>query len=612
MSGLKRVRASLVVLLAITVLMFGIGELSTDYWVYVLSLAAAYAVFGLSIGVVYGQAGMLSVAQVSFGAFGAWTVAKLSTFDGSVPLPWSLFIGAAIAVPFGLLVALPALRLRQINLAIVTLGVVLAVYTVAEAGQVPGSQLTLYVDPPAWGGGTYTGLFILCWLSFAVIAAITIVVRRSRTGLSWLAIARSERAAASVGISVTKAKFTAFAFAAAIAGWGGGLLVVAFGSADPANFEPVQVLSLFALAVMMGAGYWDGALALGIFNSVSSALLRQWDLSPDIGTLLFAVGAVTVLGAESGGFSGDMRRLIAWARRRSGSGRVTVEALPMRGFDADTALALEANAVTARAAGAEQTPVLELVDVTVRYGQVVALENVSLQVHRGEVVGLVGPNGAGKSTLVDATAGFLASYDGSILVAGDSLEGMPAHRRALLLRRTFQTERTIGELTPQDYLRLAAGGRSSAEEIAGVMDFVGCPETDEPLSRIDVRLRRLIMIAACLVGKPEVLLIDEPAAGLTAEESDDLAARIAEIPAKFNCGVLLIEHDMELVRKACSSLVVLDFGKVLTRGLTAEVLEDPVVTAAYLGDDLFTHDEAPEFVDPAELSVEIQEVPHGN
>jgi branched-chain amino acid transport system permease protein len=234
-----------------------------------------------------------------------------------------------------------------------------------------------------------------------------------------------------------------------------------------------------------------------------------------------------------------------------------------------------------------------------------------LCVQRGEVVGLVGPNGAGKSTLVDATAGFLASYDGSIRVGGEALEGVLAHRRARLLRRTFQTERTIGELTPQDYLRLAAGGRSSADEIAEVMDFVGCPETNEPLSRIDVRLRRLIMIAACLVGKPQVLLIDEPAAGLTAEESDDLAARIAEIPARFDCGVLLIEHDMELVRKACTSLVVLDFGKVLTRGATAEVLEDPVVTAAYLGDDLFTHEGA-EFVDPADLTVETEEVPHGN
>jgi branched-chain amino acid transport system permease protein len=588
MSGLRRASSpSLFALLAVVVVGAIVGLSLSQYWMYVLAIGAAQAVFGLSIGLVYGQAGMLSVCQVSLGAIGAWTVAELSQAGGALSLPWSLFVGAALTVPLGLICALPALRLRNINLAIVTLGIVLAVYTVAQAGQVPGSNPTVFVAPPS-----NRVLFLFCWLSFAVLGAVTIMLRRTKWGLSWLAIARSERAAASVGVSVTRAKISAFAVAAALAGWAGGLLVAAVGSADPASFDPVQVLTLFALAVMMGAGYWEGALALGLFNALSAALLSQFGLSPDIGTLVFAVGAVGVLGSESGGFSGDVRRLLGRLQRRL---EPALRSAPKPGADG-TAPAVADGAPVA----------LQVTGLTVRYGAVVALADVSVQVHQGEVLGLVGPNGAGKSTLIDAATGFLASYEGSVEVAGQSIDGWPAHGRARLVRRTFQTERTIGELTPREYVRLAAARHVSAEEIDEILEFVGCPPTAQTLSHIDVRVRRLVMIAACLAGRPSAVLIDEPAAGLTAEESENLAARIADIPERFGCGVLLIEHDMELVRQACSSVLVLDFGRVIAHGPTAEVLSNPVVQAAYLGDELLAA-HAESAIEQAVIASEEQE-----
>ena len=575
MSGLKDANPiSLGLIVVITAGALLAGQVMGEYWKYVLSIGLAQAVFGLSIGVVYGQAGMLSVAQVSIGAVGAWTVAALSGNDGPVPLPWSLFIGAALSVVFGLIAALPALRLRQINLAVVTLGIVLAVFTVAKAGHVPGSSLTLYVAPPAWGPG-YTGLYWLCWLSFGVLAIATVLIRRTRMGLSWLAIARSERAAAAIGISVIRAKLTAFAVAAALAGWAGGLLVVAFGSADPANFEPVQVLTLFVLAVMMGAGLWEGALALGLFNAVSSALFRNWGLSPDIAAMLFAVGAVQILAMESGGFSYDVRRLLRWIGcRLRGTGAAAVAA-PLRRIDR-TASAL---------ATIEGPSALSLDKVTVRYGPIVALDTVSFSVPKGRIVGLIGPNGAGKSTLVDCVTGFVARYDGDVRVAGAPLRGLSAHQRAAVARRTFQTERTIAELSPRDFLRLAAPGPVTGAEIDAILAFVGCPPDAGDVAQLDVRMRRLVTIGACLIGRPSVVLIDEPAAGLTTEESEDLSVRIREIPARFECGVLLIEHDMELVRNVCDTLVVLDFGKMIANGPTAQVLADPHVLAAYIGDD---------------------------
>jgi len=596
MYGLKRASGTpLGAMLCVVIVVIALGFALSSYWQYVGAVGAAEAIFGLSIGMVYGQAGMLSLCQPAIGAIGAWSVAYLSGEEGWVPLPWSLFLGAVIAIPIGLAAGLPALRLRRVNLAIVTLGFVIVIDTVAQAGQIAGSQESIFVKTPTWDLAGYMGLYLLCWLSFAALAALTIVLRRSRWGLSWLAIARSERAAASMGVSVMRAKLTAFGIAAFIAAWAGGLLVAAFGSADPSNFDPVVVLTLFALAVMMGAGYWEGALALGIFSAVSSALLEQWGLTPDLGTALFAIGAITVLGNEDAAFSVMIRRQIArlstWTKRRRAA---TDEPLALRSFSPAGPAATAAAGGRPADAGSSRPPALAISNMTVNFGAVRALDDVSLAVPYGEVVGLVGPNGAGKSTLVDATTGFLASYSGSVRVDGVQIDALPAAKRARVVRRTFQQDRTIGELTAEGYLRLAAAPGTSGKRIREIIEFVGCTNSRTPLSGLDVRLRRLLMIGACLTGAPKAILVDEPAAGLSVEESIDLAARLVEIPARFDCGLLVIEHDMELVRLVCASLVVLDFGKVIASGPTAEILQRADVAAAYLGDDVAAEKELEE------------------
>lgn len=589
MFGLKRVSGTpLGAMLCVSIVVMAFGFVLSSYWQYVGSVGAAEAIFGLSIGLVYGQAGMLSLCQPAIGAIGAWSVAYLSGEEGWVPLPWSLLLGAVIAIPVGLALGLPALRLRRVNLAIVTLGFVIVIDTVAQAGQIAGSQESIFVKTPTWDLAGYMGLYLLCWLSFALLAGLTILLRRSRWGLSWLAIARSERAAAAMGVNVMRAKLTAFGIAAFIAAWAGGLLVAAFGSADPSNFDPLVVLTLFALAVMMGAGYWEGALALGLFSAISSALLEQWGLTPDIGTALFAIGAITVLGNEDAAFSVMIRRQLAkLARRRP----AVEEPLMLRSFSPGAAAVTVGRPADADSA---RPPALAISSLTVNFGAVRALDDVSLTVPYGEVVGLVGPNGAGKSTLVDATTGFLASYSGSVRVDGVQIDDLAAAKRARVVRRTFQQDRTIGELTAEGYLRLAAAPGTSAKQIREIIEFVGCRNSRTPLSSLDVRLRRLLMIGACLTGAPKAILVDEPAAGLSVEESIDLAARLVEIPARFDCGLLVIEHDMELVRLVCTSLVVLDFGKVIASGPTAEILQRSDVAAAYLGDDVAAEKELEE------------------
>ncbi len=574
MSGLKRGSATqLITMGSVLVVIFVIVALSPGYWQYIATIGAAQAIVGLSIGVVFGTAGMLSVAQLSLAAIGSWTVAYLAADLGLVPVPWAIVVGAIVAVPIGLLVALPALRLRGVNLAVVTLGLVIVIYTLATGQQVPGSQSSLYVPRQGWIASDLA-LFAVAWVSFVVLAAAVIILRRSRWGLSWQAIARSDRAAASLGVSIVRSKLAAFGVSAFLAGWAGGILVTVYGSPDAGTFSPIQALLFFVLAVLFGAGYWEGALALGIFNTLIAALFREWGLPPDFGSIIFGIGAVQILSTGTKrGFSGDVRHLIGKVRRS----RTAAQDQTVHLIDAPREIETPAPALPGDGLVVEK--------MTVKYGAVVALRDVSLRVPHRTIVGLVGPNGAGKSTMIDAITGYTPN-SGTVTVDGQDLAGMPVYRRSRLVRRTFQTERTMDDLSARDYLRLAADGRVDAEKLTEILEFIGLRTPDTHLKHLDVRSRRLLMIGGALISSPSVVLLDEPAAGLDADESADLAARLREIPERFGCGVLLIEHDMDLVREVCTDVTVLDFGKVLAAGSTIAVLDDPTVVKAYLGEDV--------------------------
>jgi branched-chain amino acid transport system permease protein len=206
-------------------------------------------------------------------------------------------------------------------------------------------------------------------------------------------------------------------------------------------------------------------------------------------------------------------------------------------------------------------------------------------VPKGAVVGLIGPNGAGKSTLIDAVTGFLAQYDGSVALDGVALDSLLAHKRARTgIRRTWQQTRIAPQLSSGTYLTLAAGRRLAYDEAKELLSWMGCPGPDTVVSQIDAGTRRLLDVAGVIASKPKAILLDEPAAGLSHEESLTLAERISTIPERFGTCVLLVEHDMDLVRLVCNSVVVLDFGKVIAAGPTQQVLSDPRVVKAYIGD----------------------------
>ncbi|WP_419702997.1 ABC transporter ATP-binding protein [Promicromonospora sp. NFX87] len=229
---------------------------------------------------------------------------------------------------------------------------------------------------------------------------------------------------------------------------------------------------------------------------------------------------------------------------------------------------------------------LTLSGVTVRYGGVTPLDDVSMTFESG-VCGVIGPNGAGKTTAFNVLSGFALPVAGSVDLDGDDLLTVPAHRRARWgLRRSFQQEQVVRSLTARENVLLAAEHSGSpVSDVDHALDYVQLARSHRLGAELTMFERRLVDIASCVVGTPRLVLLDEPAAGLDPAESERLLALITRIPQEVGALVLLVDHDMDLVRAACGTLVVLDFGRRIAAGPTLQVLGSPEVRKAYLGID---------------------------
>jgi len=558
------IRASLIIIIAAVVLGGVIAGLLPSYWVFLATSVLITGVALQSLGLVAGRTGMIALCQMSFAGVGAWTVGYLNLAEAPGGLALWILLGGLAAVPLGVAIGLPALRLRGINLAIITLSFAAAFDVILATMTFPGQTAFIQVPRPALFDSD-EGYFVFALIFYVAIAVALEFLARSRLGASWLAVRHSERAAAAHGVSVAKAKLSAFAISAFIAGISGGLLAGYLGTLVAENFSMMQSLSLYAVAVMTGAHFTEGAIIGGLLVVMFPEILRRFDLPQDIGNVLFALGATQALSTGET-MSETYRRLLRkLAPKRTDGGSAPSERdLPTR---------------------AEHTKgaALTVDKLTVRYGTVLALDGVDLTIPAGSVAGLIGPNGAGKSTFIDAVSGFLGSYEGSIKLGTTPLEGQAAHLRARAgVRRTWQTNRIAPELTVGGYLRLAAGNLSEAE-VRAMLDWLDCPNPETPVVAVDAGTRRLLDVAGVVAARPAVILLDEPAAGQSHEETLRLGKRIAEIPARFGSSVLLVEHDMDLVRAACSQVTALDFGRVIASGPPAVVLDQGPVKRAYLG-----------------------------
>ncbi len=227
--------------------------------------------------------------------------------------------------------------------------------------------------------------------------------------------------------------------------------------------------------------------------------------------------------------------------------------------------------------------------ITVRYGGLVALNAVSADL-TAAVAGIIGPNGAGKTTLMNVVSGFARAATGKVVVDGQDILRLPPHRRAQVgLRRSFQREQIADDLTAFENVLVQTdwsmtGGRAKRAEAAEMLRVVGLADrTDTPGALLSGFERRLVDVARCLVGQPRLVMFDEPAGGMSVDETRQLGDLILQVNGLTGAQVLLIDHDVELIARICTETLVLDFGRRIAFGPTADVLADPKVKAAYLG-----------------------------
>jgi branched-chain amino acid transport system ATP-binding protein len=232
---------------------------------------------------------------------------------------------------------------------------------------------------------------------------------------------------------------------------------------------------------------------------------------------------------------------------------------------------------------------IEVEGLTVRFGGVIALNAVAAR-FAAPVAGIIGPNGAGKTTLMNVVSGFVTSAAGRIVVEGQDFLALPPHKRAQKgLRRSFQKEQIADDLSVFDNVLVQmdftlAGGAAKRAEVGRMLEVVGLSDR---ASRLGAELtgfeRRLTDVAKCLVGRPRLVMFDEPAGGLSVEETHRLGELIGQIHGLTGAQTLVIDHDVELIARVCAETLVLDFGRSIAFGPTAQVLADPKVKAAYLG-----------------------------
>ena len=232
---------------------------------------------------------------------------------------------------------------------------------------------------------------------------------------------------------------------------------------------------------------------------------------------------------------------------------------------------------------------IEVEGLTVRFGGVLPIDGMTVTL-AGGTCGLIGPNGAGKTTFFNVLSGFVKPVAGAVRAFGEDLLAMAAYRRARWgLRRTFQTEQAIANLSVYDNVRLVhenTGGLRGTrrQDVMDAVAFVGLDsEAHRQVGTLGVGERRLVEVARAVVGQPRLVMLDEPAAGLPDEETEHLGELIRRIPQEIEAPVILVDHDMSLVSGCCATTAVLDFGKLIASGPTAEVLRNEHVIRAYLG-----------------------------
>ena len=543
---------------------------SNSYYLRLLTSAALYVLLATGLNVPLGQAGLLDMGYVGFFATGAYVRALLASPQLGIHLSFLTTLLAALlaAVALGLAIGIPTLRLKGDYLAIVTMSLAEIIRIVLTNLDRPvnitnGPNGVIRIEPPDVGpfvlGSSRAQYYLMLAFAAAGYWAYS-ALERSKVGMRWRAVKDDPVAAESFGVDVAFYRVLAFVVGAAYAATAGVLFASWQGAVFPQNFTLNELITLYCMVILGGAGNRNGAVAGACALVLVPELLRSYSVYR---MLVYGAALVTLQLVKS--------------RRRAASGR-RGRRPQKEGYRKRTVPRASASPGMSEGMSDPAGPVLSVRGVTHSFGGLQALDGVSFDLQKAEVLGIIGPNGSGKTTLVNVISGITKPASGRCFLEGRLITGLRPHaiyRRGL--SRTFQNLRLFDNMTVEENVLLGTGGGGFSLPWTALTD-----KLLEPAGTLAYPERKALEIARALAGSPKVVLLDEPSAGMSQEEAAQLGDTIRDLKRQ-GVSVVLVEHRMPLVMEVCDRVIVLDRGHKIAEGLPQQVAADPLVAEVYLG-----------------------------
>ncbi|WNJ93016.1 branched-chain amino acid ABC transporter ATP-binding protein/permease [Bosea sp. 685] len=562
------------ILFVAAAIVFAVLIPKTGYILNISLQATTYAIAVLGLTIVLGLCGQINLAQAAFFGLGAYAVGLGQTEHG-LNFWICLMIGTSLAALFGALLGASTLRLGGHYLAMVTISFqqILTLVLINWIPVTKGPDGVRAIPRPALfaDGSYYLGLCI------AVLAGLGYLVwrlRDTRLGRAMRAVRDNELAAGVAGIDIYRTKVTAFALSAILGGIGGGLFAGGFAYVSPDQFSFAESVVFLTMVLLGGVASPIGAvIGTGLLILIPE-WLRFLKSIPGLYLAIYGAAVILIVLFMPDGIWGYLRGQLDRFKRVRLSVK-TGDALQLSG------------------GGAGAETVLEVRKLSKHFGGLKAVDEVDLLVKRGGVHALIGPNGSGKTTTLNVLSGLYKATSGSVILNGQDITNLPPHARTKAgLGRTFQNIRLWRSMTALENVMVGAErpGNSAADDPAAViararaaLAFVDLEHrADEVVAGFSYGHQRAVEIARALAGDPALLLLDEPGAGLNSSEKVELRNLLKRISAR-GLTILIIDHDMTLVSEVAQHITVLNFGRHIADGVSADVLQHPDVIAAYLG-----------------------------